>query len=110
LTVEDAAKFFDDLQLTEQEAGCGQASLEIRERLRFLTTSDEYYVGPSSSTLSARAQRIQLATSLGSRLVERFTSRRASIGCTAGYSPAENILHDLRDLEIRFWWWSTIPT
>src|SRR5436190_180595 len=73
LTVEDAAKFFDDLQLTEQEAGIAdKLLLEIRERLRFLNDVGLEYLTLDrlSSTLSGgEAQRIQLATSLGSRLV-----------------------------------------
>src|SRR3989449_6686258 len=72
LTVEDAAKFFDDLQLTEQEAGIAdKLLLEISERLRFLNDVGLEYLTLDrlSSTLSGgEAQRIHLATSLGSRL------------------------------------------
>src|SRR5581483_5463962 len=73
MTVEDASVFFENLQLTEQEAGIAEKLLqEIQERLRFLNDVGLEYLTMDrlSSTLSGgEAQRIQLATSLGSRLV-----------------------------------------
>src|SRR5262249_23868725 len=73
MTIEEAAAFFGQLQLTEQEAGIADKILEeIRERLRFLNEVglDYLTLDRLASTLSGgEAQRIQLATSLGSRLV-----------------------------------------
>src|SRR5437762_10811668 len=104
LTVEDAAKFFDDLQLTEQEAGIAdKLLLEIRERLRFLNDVGLEYLTLDrlSSTLSGgEAQRIQLATSLGSRLVGTlYVLDEPSIGLhSRDTHRLIKILHDLRDL------------
>jgi excinuclease ABC subunit A len=73
LTVEDALRVFSQLELTPQEAVIADKLLEeIRERLRFLNDVGLEYLTLDrlSSTLSGgEAQRIQLATSLGSRLV-----------------------------------------
>ncbi|HTE90721.1 MAG TPA: hypothetical protein VK639_17300, partial [Terriglobales bacterium] len=73
MTVEEASKFFGQVELTEQEAGIAEKLLEeIQERLRFLNDVGLEYLTLHrlSSTLSGgEAQRIQLATSLGSRLV-----------------------------------------
>ena len=73
MTVEDAAKFFAGVQLSPEEAEIAERLLqEIRERLRFLNDVGLEYLTLDrlSSTLSGgEAQRIQLATSLGSRLV-----------------------------------------
>jgi len=73
LTVEGAFRFFDQLQLSAEEAEIADKLLqEIRERLRFLNDVGLEYLTLDrlSSTLSGgEAQRIQLATSLGSRLV-----------------------------------------
>jgi excinuclease ABC subunit A len=73
MTVEQACEFFQTLRLTDQEAGIAERLLqEIRERLRFLNEVGLEYLTLDrlSSTLSGgEAQRIQLATSLGSRLV-----------------------------------------
>src|SRR5207245_3707581 len=56
LTVEDAAKFFDDLQLTEQEAGIAdKLLLEIRERLRFLNDVGLEYLTLEIGRASCRA-------------------------------------------------------
>src|SRR5438067_1986430 len=104
LTVEDAAKFFDEVQLTEQEAGIAdKLLLEIRERLRFLNEVGLEYLTLDrlSSTLSGgEAQRIQLATSLGSRLVGTlYVLDEPSIGLhSRDTHRLINILHDLRDL------------
>jgi excinuclease ABC subunit A len=73
MTVEQAYEFFQTVELTDQEAGIADRLLqEIRERLRFLNEVGLEYLTLDrlSSTLSGgEAQRIQLATSLGSRLV-----------------------------------------
>ena len=104
LTVEDAFRFFSDLQLSEQEASIADRLLEeIQERLRFLNEVGLEYLTLDrlSSTLSGgEAQRIQLATSLGSRLVGTlYVLDEPSIGL----HPRDThrlikILHDLRDL------------
>jgi excinuclease ABC subunit A len=104
LTVEEAAKFFDQVQLTDQEAGIAdKLLLEIRERLRFLNDVGLEYLTLDrlSSTLSGgEAQRIQLATSLGSRLVGTlYVLDEPSIGLhSRDTHRLINILHDLRDL------------
>src|SRR5438034_6984721 len=104
LTVEEAAEFFDQAQLTDQEAGIAdKLLLEIRERLRFLNDVGLEYLTLDrlSSTLSGgEAQRIQLATSLGSRLVGTlYVLDEPSIGLhSRDTHRLINILHDLRDL------------
>jgi excinuclease ABC subunit A len=104
LTVEDALRFFDQVQLGAEEAEIADRLLqEIRERLRFLNEVGLEYLTLDrlSSTLSGgEAQRIQLATSLGSRLVGTlYVLDEPSIGL----HPRDThrlikILHDLRDL------------
>ena len=104
MTVEQTAQFFDKLQLTVQEAAIADKLLvEIRERLRFLNDVGLEYLTLDrlASTLSGgEAQRIQLATSLGSRLVGTlYVLDEPSIGL----HPRDthrliNILHGLRDL------------
>jgi len=104
LTVEDALRFVSQLELTAQEADIADKLLqEIRERLRFLNDVGLEYLTLDrlSSTLSGgEAQRIQLATSLGSRLVGTlYVLDEPSIGL----HPRDThrlikILHDLRDL------------
>src|SRR5208283_5755613 len=73
MTVEAASKFFEALELTDQEKGIAERLLlEIRERLRFLNEVGLEYLTLDrlASTLSGgEEQRIQLATSLGSGLV-----------------------------------------
>jgi len=104
LTVEQAAIFFASVQLTEQEAGiAGKLLQEIQERLRFLNEVGLEYLTLDrlSSTLSGgEAQRIQLATSLGSRLVGTlYVLDEPSIGLhSRDTHRLIKILHDLRDL------------
>jgi len=104
LTVEDALRFFEQVELSPQEAEIAERLLEeIRERLRFLNDVGLEYLTLDrlSSTLSGgEAQRIQLATSLGSRLVGTlYVLDEPSIGL----HPRDThrlikILHGLRDL------------
>jgi excinuclease ABC subunit A len=103
-TVEDALKFFDQVELSRQEADIAERLLdEIRERLRFLNDVglDYLTLDRLSSTLSGgEAQRIQLATSLGSRLVGTlYVLDEPSIGLhSRDTHRLVKILHDLRDL------------
>jgi excinuclease ABC subunit A len=73
MTVAHARKFVDNLELGAEQAAIADKILEeIRQRLRFLDEVGLDYVSLNrlSSTLSGgEAQRIQLATSLGSQLV-----------------------------------------
>jgi excinuclease ABC subunit A len=104
LTVEDALRFFEEVELSPEEAEIAEKLLEeIRERLRFLNDVGLEYLTLDrlSSTLSGgEAQRIQLATSLGSRLVGTlYVLDEPSIGL----HPRDThrlikILHDLRNL------------
>jgi excinuclease ABC subunit A len=104
MTVEQAAQFLDGVQLTAQEAGiAGKLLEEIRERLGFLNDVGLEYLTMDrlSSTLSGgEAQRIQLATSLGSRLVGTlYVLDEPSIGLhSRDTHRLINILHNLRDL------------
>jgi len=104
MTVEEATNFFSQLQLTRQEAGIADKLLEeINDRLRYLNEVGLEYLTLDrlASTLSGgEAQRIQLATSLGSRLVGTlYVLDEPSIGLH--HRDTERlikILHDLRDL------------
>jgi excinuclease ABC subunit A len=104
LTVEDTAQFFDGVQLSPEEADIAERLLqEIRERLRFLNDVGLEYLTLDrlSSTLSGgEAQRIQLATSLGSRLVGTlYVLDEPSIGLhSRDTHKLIKILQDLRDL------------
>ena len=104
LTVEEAAKFFAEVQLSPEEAEIADRLLqEIRERLRFLNDVGLEYLTLDrlASTLSGgEAQRIQLATSLGSRLVGTlYVLDEPSIGLhSRDTHRLINILRDLRDL------------
>ena len=73
LTVTQARQFFDSLELTPEAAAIAERILqEIQQRLRFLDQVGLEYLTLDrlTSTLSGgEAQRIQLATSLGSQLV-----------------------------------------
>jgi len=104
LTVAEAAEFFRALSLSEAEREIADKLLEeIRDRLRFLNEVGLEYLTLSrmASTLSGgEAQRIQLATSLGSRLVGAlYVLDEPSIGLhSRDTAKLINILHDLRDL------------
>jgi len=104
LTVEEALKFFEQVELSPQEAEIAEKLLdEIRERLKFLNDVGLEYLTLDrlSSTLSGgEAQRIQLATSLGSRLVGTlYVLDEPSIGLhPRDTHRLVKILHDLRNL------------
>jgi excinuclease ABC subunit A len=104
LTVEDALKFFEQVELSAEQWEIAEKLLEeIRERLRFLNDVGLEYLTLDrlSSTLSGgEAQRIQLATSLGSRLVGTlYVLDEPSIGLHARDTHRLiKILHDLRNL------------
>ncbi|HEV7551674.1 MAG TPA: excinuclease ABC subunit UvrA [Candidatus Angelobacter sp.] len=104
LTVEAAAEFFKTLTLSPEKAGIAGKILEqIQERLKFLNDVGLEYLtlDRMASTLSGgEAQRIQLATSLGSRLVGAlYVLDEPSIGLhSRDTERLVNILHELRDL------------
>jgi excinuclease ABC subunit A len=104
MTVEEATRFFSQLQLSRQESDiAGKLLEEINDRLRYLNDVGLEYLTLDrlSSTLSGgEAQRIQLATSLGSRLVGTlYVLDEPSIGLhSRDTARLIKILHDLRDL------------
>jgi excinuclease ABC subunit A len=104
MTVEEAARFFNHLKLTTQQAAVSERLLiELQERLRFLNDVGLEYLTLDrlASTLSGgEAQRIQLATSLGSRLVGTlYVLDEPSIGLhSRDTHRLIKILHGLRDL------------
>jgi excinuclease ABC subunit A len=104
MTVEEAARFFAQLSLSTQQAAIADKLLiELQERLRFLNEVGLEYLTLDrlASTLSGgEAQRIQLATSLGSRLVGTlYVLDEPSIGLhSRDTHRLIKILHDLRDL------------
>jgi excinuclease ABC subunit A len=103
-TVEEAAGFFRDLKLSREQAGIAGKILEqVQERLKFLNDVGLEYLTLDrlASTLSGgEAQRIQLATSLGSRLVGAlYVLDEPSIGLhSRDTARLVHILHELRDL------------
>jgi excinuclease ABC subunit A len=104
MTVEEAARFFGQLTLSAQQAAIADKLLiELRERLRFLNEVGLEYLTLdrlASSLSGGEAQRIQLATSLGSRLVGTlYVLDEPSIGLhSRDTHRLIKILHDLRDL------------
>ncbi|MGI8639811.1 MAG: excinuclease ABC subunit UvrA [Pyrinomonadaceae bacterium] len=104
LSITDANKFFDELKLSEErEQIADKLLLEIRRRLKFLfdVGLDYLTLDRLASTLSGgEAQRIQLATNLGSSLVGAlYVLDEPSIGL----HPRDNarlikILENLRDI------------
>jgi excinuclease ABC subunit A len=104
MTVEEAACFIGQLKLTPQQAAISEKlRIELQERLRFLNEVGLEYLTLDrlASTLSGgEAQRIQLATSLGSRLVGTlYVLDEPSIGLhSRDTHRLIKILHDLRDL------------
>ncbi len=104
LPVKEAAQFFEGLELTpEQTAIADKVLLEIRRRLRFLVDVglDYLTLDRLASTLSGgEAQRIQLATNLGSALVGAlYVLDEPSIGLHPRDSERLiKLLHNLRDI------------
>jgi excinuclease ABC subunit A len=102
-TVRDAEKFFKQLKLTPKEAAIAEKVLkEIQKRLGFLRDVglDYLTLDRLSSTLSGgEAQRINLATSLGSALVGTlYVLDEPSIGLhTRDNQRLIDILRQLRD-------------
>jgi excinuclease ABC subunit A len=104
LSIKDAAAFFDSLELTtEQTAIADKVLFEIRRRLKFLVDVglDYLTLDRLASTLSGgEAQRIQLATNLGSSLVGAlYVLDEPSIGLHPRDSERLiKLLHNLRDI------------
>jgi excinuclease ABC subunit A len=102
-TVREAQEFLESLQLTEKEAAIGDKVLkEIQKRLKFLSDVglDYLTLDRLSSTLSGgESQRINLATSLGSSLVDTlYVLDEPSIGLhSRDNQRLINILRQLRD-------------
>jgi excinuclease ABC subunit A len=104
LPIKDASVFFDALKLSDEQGAIAERILfEIRRRLRFLVEVglDYLTLDRLASTLSGgEAQRIQLATNLGSSLVGAlYVLDEPSIGL----HPRDNdrlisLLHNLRDI------------
>jgi excinuclease ABC subunit A len=104
LNIAEAHGFFSLLELSREEAAIAQKVLvEIRQRLKFLNDVGLEYLTLDrlSATLSGgEAQRIQLATCLGSRLVgATYVLDEPSIGLhPRDTHRLVKILHELRDL------------
>jgi excinuclease ABC subunit A len=104
LNIEQAYEFFRELDLTPEESAIADKILvEIRQRLKFLNDVglDYLTLDRLSSTLSGgEAQRIQLATCLGSRLVGAcYVLDEPSIGLhSRDTGRLIRILEELRDL------------
>ncbi len=104
LSIKDAQKFFDELKMSEErEQIAEKLLLEIRRRIKFLVDVglDYLTLDRLAATLSGgEAQRIQLATNLGSSLVGAlYVLDEPSIGL----HPRDNerlikILENLRDI------------
>jgi excinuclease ABC subunit A len=104
MNIAEALAFFNSLELTPEELGVAdKVLLEIRQRLKFLNDVglDYLTLDRLSATLSGgEAQRIQLATCLGSRLVGAcYVLDEPSIGLhSRDTGRLIHILEDLRDL------------
>jgi excinuclease ABC subunit A len=104
LTITAAQNFFDHLQLSSSQMEiAGKVLEEVRQRIHFLhqVGLDYLTLDRLSSTLSGgESQRIQLATSLGSRLVGAlYVLDEPSIGLhTRDTAKLIGIMKDLRDL------------
>jgi excinuclease ABC subunit A len=104
LNIGEAQRFFDQLDLTPEESEiAGKILVEIQQRLKFLNDVGLEYLTLDrlSSTLSGgEAQRIQLATCLGSRLVGAcYVLDEPSIGLhSRDTERLLRILAELRDI------------
>src|SRR5215469_1144640 len=104
LNIAAALRFFETLELSPEETTIAEKVLvEIRQRLKFLNDVGLEYLTLDrlSMTLSGgEAQRIQLATCLGSRLVGAcYVLDEPSIGLhSRDTARLVNILEELRDL------------
>ena len=104
LTISAATEFFDSLALSPSQMEiAGKVLEEVRQRTHFLhqVGLDYLTLDRLSSTLSGgESQRIQLATSLGSRLVGAlYVLDEPSIGLhTRDTAKLIRIMEDLRDL------------
>jgi excinuclease ABC subunit A len=104
LTIRQANRFFENISLTtQQQEIAGGILVEIQQRLHFLDAVGLEYITLDrlASTLSGgEAQRIQLATSLGSRLVGAlYVLDEPSIGLhSRDTAKLIRILEELRDL------------
>ena len=104
MNIAQAGDFFADLEFTpEEETIAGKVLVEVRQRLKFLNDVGLEYLTLDrlSATLSGgEAQRIQLATCLGSRLVGAcYVLDEPSIGLhSRDTSRLIRILAELRDL------------
>src|SRR5947209_14158162 len=104
LSIKDSAAFFDQLELSTEQAAISERVLfEVRRRLRFLVDVglDYLTLDRLASTLSGgEAQRIQLATNLGSSLVGAlYVLDEPSIGLHPRDSERLiKLLHNLRDI------------
>jgi excinuclease ABC subunit A len=104
LSIKDSATFFDELELSTEQAAISERVLfEVRRRLRFLVDVglDYLTLDRLASTLSGgEAQRIQLATNLGSSLVGAlYVLDEPSIGLHPRDSERLiRLLHNLRDI------------
>jgi excinuclease ABC subunit A len=104
LTIRQAHRLFENLTLTpQQQEIAGGILVEIQQRLHFLDAVGLEYITLDrlASTLSGgEAQRIQLATSLGSRLVGAlYVLDEPSIGLhSRDTAKLIRILEELRDL------------
>ena len=104
LTITEATDFFDSLSLSPSQMEiAGKVLEEVRQRTHFLDQVGLEYLTLDrlSSTLSGgESQRIQLATSLGSRLVGAlYVLDEPSIGLhTRDTAKLIRIMEELRDL------------
>jgi excinuclease ABC subunit A len=104
LTITEAQTFFNELQLSPSQVEiAGKILEEVRQRVTFLQQVGLEYLTLDrlSSTLSGgESQRIQLATSLGSRLVGAlYVLDEPSIGLhSRDTARLISIMEDLRDL------------
>jgi excinuclease ABC subunit A len=103
MSIEQVRRFFDEVKLTQfQEVVSGKILEEVRQRLKYLENVGLEYLTLDrlTATLSGgEAQRIQLASSLGSQLVGAlYVLDEPSIGLhSRDTGRLIRILHELRD-------------